>query len=175
VATLFTTVSSTRTASGAAFTPELALDWLGNDWAILAHSQGVSLSQDIVLSGTADAWVNMQTFWIEIPTYALDSTYDTLEVVFAMRVYAHASASPDCSIRITNDDASIVGDSEAVTETSSTLQGYMTIVWPAASLPTGRVELKVQGRWASDPGTETLYVERGSNVASDAEFFIRIA
>ncbi len=173
--TMYKTITAERTAEGATLDFYTLFDLFGNDWSVLAGCQGVALPQDSIPSATTPAWVDMQKFWIELPVYAVDARFDDLEIVLALRVFSHGDSQTDCDIRLVNAAESVLGASISVTETSSTLQEYMELVWPAASIPTGRVEVKVQGRWNSDPGSKTLFVERSTALTSDAEFFIRVA
>jgi len=172
--TLYTTIDAERTAEGTPLNSWTLLDLFGNDWSTLAGSQGLFIEQDSVPSATTPTWTDMQTFWIELPVYALDVTWDDLEVVFTVRILAHVSAFPECEIRIANAAETVLGTAIAVTDTSSTLQAYMEIAWPLASIPTGRVELKIQGKWASDPGTETLFATGDSTFTQDGEFYVRL-
>lgn len=176
MATLFTTIDSGAVAAGADLTFNTLFSFMGNDWSLVSGgTQDVLLPPDTVASATTPTWTNMQTFWIQLPSFSIDSTYDTLELAVVMRVQAYASASPDCSIRLTNSGATITSSAVTVTDTSYAMQEYMTLVFPQASVPSGEVELKIQGKWDSDPGSETLYTRRvlGGGQGGDVEIYVR--
>ncbi len=173
--TLYKTITSERTAEGATLDFYTLFDLFSNDWSTLGGVQDLILLEDTVASATSPSWVPMQTFYFEMPTYSLDARFDDLEVVLALRVQAYADVSPACDIRIVNSDASLTGTSVSVTETSYTVQPLMSIVFPLASIPTGRTTMKIQGRWNSDPsGSETLFVQRIQAASlGDCEIFVR--
>ncbi len=175
--TMYKTIAAERTAAGATLDFYTLFDFFSNDWAVLGGTQDLLLFEDTVDSTTSPTWTDMQTIWFEMPTYAVDARFDDLEAVLSLRVEAYGDVSTDCDIRLVNAAESVTGASVSVTETSYTVQPLMSLVWPAASIPTGRTEIKIQGRWNSDPsGSETLFVRRALAVlVGDCEFYIRVA
>ncbi len=172
--TLYQTIAAIRTAEGSPLNPELSLDLFGNDWSLLGGVQDVRLPEDSVASATTAAWVDMQDIWFEMPTYALDVTFDDMEVVVWVRLEAYGSATPDCDIRLANEAVTVTGTAVSVTQTSYA-EETIELAFPLASIPTGRTQIKVQGRWNSDPGTETLFTRRvTTSGVGDMEIFIRL-
>ena len=176
--TLYQTIAATRTAEGSPLNPELALDLFSNDWSLIGGVQDLTLPEDTVVSATTPSWVDLQTIWFEMPTYSLDASFDDMEVVVALRVEAKADASADCDLRLANAAASITGTAVPMTDNATyVVQALMSLVFPLASIPTGRTEIKIQGRWNSDPGTKILFTRRAAHtsvVLGDCEIFVRL-
>ncbi len=176
--TLYQTISAIRTAEGSPCNPELALDMFANDWSLIGGVQDLSLPEDTVVSATTSTWTALQTIWFEMPTYSLDVTFEDMEVVVALRVEAKADSNADCDLRLVNAAVSITGVAVPMTTNGTyAVQALMFLVFPLASIPTGRTEIKIQGRWNSDPGSKTLFTRRTSHTAvvlGDCEIFIRL-
>ncbi len=170
--TLYTTLGSGGTAEGAPMTSNWLLAAFGNDWSLLGSLQDLRLAEATIVSSVS-SFATMHEIWMEIPAYSVDARFDDLEFVVVLRVEAKVSANPDCELRLTNSAASIVSNTVVVTDLSYATQAYLTLVYTTSAIPTGRTKMLLQGRWPSDPGSETLFVKRALDV-SDCEFYVRV-
>ncbi len=174
--TMYTKIDAERTAEGTPLNSWTLLDLFGNDWSLLGGVQDLALAEDTVPSATTPTWVDMQTIWFEMPTWAVDALFDDMEFVVSLRVEAKVSAFPDCNLRLANAAESILGTSIVVTS-ATYVSARIELVFPAASIPTGRTEIKIQGQWASDPGTETLFTRKSAHtdvMLGDSEIYVRL-
>ena len=179
--TLFNTISAVRTAEGSPLNPELALDFFGNDWSLIGGAQDLYLLEDNVPATTTPTWLDMQDIWFEMPTWDDDTTFDALETRISLNVQARATANANCSIRLVNEAETLIGTAVGVTVNGGyTISFRIELTFPAANLPTGRTQIKIQGSWASDPGGgEQLNVRRINQAGSgttlgDCEIFVRL-
>ncbi len=170
--TMYKTIAAERTAEGATLDFYTLFDMFSNDWSLLGGLQDLRLDETTIVSSVS-SFATMHEIWMEIPAYSVDARFDELEFVVVLRVEAKVSANPDCELRLTNSAASIVSNTVVVTDLSYATQAYLTLVYTTAAIPTGRTKMLLQGRWPSDPGSETLFVKRALDV-SDCEFYVRV-
>jgi len=171
--TMYAPVLAKRTAAGAPLTSGLALDLLGNDWSAIGGTMDLALPEATLASATTPTWTTMVEMWFEMPTYALDATYDDLELAIALRVQAYASSAPDCLLRLGNDGLTLFSNEVSVTELSYATTAFMTLALPVT---TGQNRLVLQGQWGTDPPA-TLYARRlahTTDLSGDCELFIRV-
>jgi len=174
--TMFTDIPAARTAEGEPLTPWFALNMWANDWSVFSGSVGLEFPE-ASRNDAAGGWRTMTSFCWEIPTYTLDVSYDDLEVVFTVRLETKVDAGRDTEIRLADaghatstfySNEHTVGATGAYVWTED-----MTIVYPLASLPTGRHEIWVHGQFTSgSDAADYLYVRRHST-ESDCEVFVR--
>ena len=172
--TMYAAVTASRTADGAPLTGGLVMDLLGNDWSAIGGTMDIALPEVSLASSTLQTWTTMVQMWFEMPTYALDATYDDLELAIALRVESYVSASPDCLLRLGNDGLTLFSNEVAVTAAAYAQTALMTLVLPVT---TGQTRLVLQGYWDSNP-TQTLYARRlahSTDLSGDCELFIRAA
>jgi len=175
--TLYNDIAAARMAEGALYTPNLGLDSLGNDWSLLSGPLDISLPPDTVNASSTPSWVNLQTFWVELPpAFTLDNTYDDLEVVLSINLECKIDnplpSIPVVQIRLVGSGgtgAGVVVNTTSYSKTATPLE----LLFALGSEPSGRFAVTIQGTWSLDPGGgEQLFVKNQRD-EPDSDFYVR--
>ena len=170
-ATLYTDIVATRTESGRLWTPELSLDLMGNDWAVMGQCADWGFDEAFLISDGDPSYRTILDVWIGFPdAFTFDNSYDEdLRLRAAIRIEARRdnTGSPvTLKLVLGAVDSSAVGG----LSTSYAIAGpfNLDLITPVSGMQLVSIQATMPG-----PATEQAVVVRRTFGGFEADCYVQ--